>query len=403
MKLYSKQPVALSGKVNIPGSKSFSNRALICCGLSNTPIREVHGLSDSDDTQYLKEALLNTNQPQYNMGDGATPLRFFLAYKAAVNESCTITGSNRLLTRPHHPLIQALTACGAEIKVHENRISLIKGMQCFPKLELEADTSSQHISALMLVAPKFIGTKSISLGGKVASLPYLQQTASVMNLFGVHTEINRHEIRINEGNYMPTNNIIVEADWSSAAFFYSLAACIPGMCIQIPGLSLNSTQGDSQLSAFYASLGVETYADKDGIQIKNEGKPPKAINYNLINHPDCAPALISACAFLGIEATFVGIQNLKHKESDRIKAMEENLGFMGIRFQQDQESVTLLYNKPQSHLDEITVTTFHDHRIAMAMAIFGLKYRLNIDHPECVSKSFPNFWQEWSQWFKVEH
>jgi len=403
MKLYSKQPVALSGQINLPGSKSISHRALICCALSGTPISELAGLSDSDDTQYLKEALLNPNQPQYNMGDGATPLRFFLAYKAAVNEPCTITGSNILLSRPHQPLIEALTACGAEINVHEHGISLIKGIQHFPKLKLEADSSSQHVSAMMLVAPKYFGTKHLSIGNNTASLPYLEMTASVMQQFGVHTEINQHEIQIHEGSYSPTKNLLIEADWSSAAFFYSLAACIPGIRIKIPGLSLNSAQGDRQLSAFYASLGVKTYPGFDGIQISNEGQPAKAITYNLINHPDCAPALMSTCAFLGIEASFVGIHNLKDKESNRIKAMEENLGSMGIQFRQDEEGITLLYNKQKTITEKLKITTFKDHRIAMGMAIFGLKHKLYFDHPECVSKSFPNFWQEWSQWFNVEY
>ncbi|MEY4002922.1 MAG: hypothetical protein RIT07_964 [Bacteroidota bacterium] len=389
--------------ISLPGSKSVSHRVLIAATLSGLPINLIHGLSDCDDTRYLLRAIQNPQQEIYDFGDGATPLHFFMAMAAAQNRSCTLTGTDRLIQRPHEDMIEVLRHCDAELEQNQQEICIQKGIQSFRHITADASRSSQHISAMMLVAPVFKGNKEILLKGNPASVPYLKLTASVLQQFGIQTSILDKKIVIDDGEYKAPNNIVIEPDWSSAAFFYSLVACEPNVSILLKGLNLQSQQGDAEIAVFYNELGVTSTQTEDGVLIRHNGGINPNPTFHLINHPDCAPALLAVCSLLGVDAVFTGLENLANKESDRLQAMNENLQQVGITITADAGVYKLLFNHySDNHSNLINFQSHNDHRIVMAMAVFGSKYNITIDNSDCVNKSFPGFWEQWSHWFQAE-
>lgn len=359
------------------------------------------GLSDSGDTTHLLMALMADDQINIYIGEGAAPLRFFLAYRAARNLPCRITGSSALLSRPLLPLLYALEDAGAGLIIDEHAVLLTRGMQRFGRLRLEPQVSSQFASALMLVAPLFHGEKSMVFEESPASLPYLEMTAAVMRSFGVETVIHDSGIDIRPGEYRMPEVLPLEADWSAAAFFYSLALCIPGTNIHMSGLKESSLQGDRMAAILYQKLGVDTTFSHDGAAIL--AKRPVAAHiiyeFDLRDQPDLAPALMAACAFTGTRARFRGIENLVYKESDRLHAMDVNLKAFGVHMNRISDHEVEIDASDIRFPDSAVIQTFHDHRIAMAMAVFALKTELTFDDAACVNKSFPGFWHEWSHWF----
>jgi 3-phosphoshikimate 1-carboxyvinyltransferase len=403
MKLHKKNLLPEVTAISLPGSKSISHRVLISAALSNLPINFISDLSDCDDTRYLLHAIQNPGQKIYEFGDGATPLHFFMAMAAAQNRQCTLTGTDRLMQRPHEDLIDLLEQCGAEIKFLPGKICIQSGIQSFSKITADSSRSSQHISAMMLVAPLFKGQKEILLKGNPASFPYIKLTASVLKSFGIETVISKDKIIIEDGLYKTPDLMVIEPDWSSAAFFYSLVACEPNIRILLKGLNLESQQGDSDIADFYLELGVTSTQTQDGVLINHNGYVNPNPTFHLINHPDCAPALLALCGFLGVDAIFTGLDNLANKESDRLHAMNENMQQVGITIASDAGVYKLLFNHhSDTRSNLLNIQSHNDHRIVMAMAVFGLKYSLRIDNATCVNKSFPGFWEQWNHWFHID-
>jgi 3-phosphoshikimate 1-carboxyvinyltransferase len=403
MKLRKKAYLPQFSAITLPGSKSISHRVLIAADLCDMPKEKIEGISDCDDTQYLQRALQNQQQTRHHFGDGATPLHFFMAMAAAKTRVCILTGSANLMQRPHRDLIDLLGQCGTIIKQSPEEIIIEKGIQSFRSISADATRSSQHISAMMLVAPCFPGRKEIQLKGKPASFPYIRLTAEMLRLFGVETAISQEKIIINEGSYKAPNTINIEPDWSSAAFFYSLVACEPQISILLKGLSLQSLQGDFAIAGFYHELGVTSLQTETGVLISHNGLINTKPFFDLRHHPDCAPALLAASAYLHLNAEFAGLENLAIKESNRIQAMIDNLQQAGISLVYKNGLYRLVFdNLSVENVGHYHIHTHNDHRIAMAMAVFGLKYDITIDNSDCVNKSFPGFWQQWSHWFQAE-
>lgn len=400
MKLHKKTELPELVSVTLPGSKSISLRALMVSALCDFPISQLTGLSDSDDTHYLASALSHSNQTIHSFGDGATPLHFFMAYAAARNLKCVLTGSERLMQRPHEDLADLLRQCGAIINVNPQEIVIEKGIQSFKSIVADATRSSQHISSMMLLAPLFPGRKSIILKGKPASYPYLQLTAEILRVFGIKADVTTKSINIEAGQYKAPVTFRIEPDWSAAAFFYSLVACQPGIRILLTNLTLLSIQGDAAVAKFYEELGVTSIQTDEGVLITNNGIRNPSPVFDLLHHPDCAPALLASCAFLGINASFLGLENLAIKESHRLQAMKENLAQIHVEINNFDGMHTLACH-PKSN-NPLFVRTYNDHRIAMAMAVFGLSHSLSIDNPDCINKSFPGFWQHWAHWFHID-
>lgn len=389
-----------TAEVELPASKSISNRVLLVSKLAGMELSSITGISAADDSRQLLNALNNDSEKELRIQEGAAPLRFLLAYRAAKNLPCTIHCGEYLIQRPIQPMLNTLAGMGAKIELCGNSIAIEKGIDNFGHISIEANQSSQFCSALMMVAPLFPGDKKIKMQGTVASKSYLLMTAEVMQKYGVECMVDNDEIRISRGAYKPVF-VEIEKDWSAAAFIYALVAVFNGPETLMRGLFPHSEQGDNRARELFSFLGVDSSFVESGVIIRKTKEASNHLSFNFTDCPDLAPPVIAACAALGIETEISGLENLRFKESDRIEAINRNLRHFDIELVQQGPGWVLQYREPRLK-KEIHINDFNDHRIAMAFSIFTKLSDLQIENPDCVNKSFPGFWKESQPWFRVE-
>jgi len=324
----------LTGTFGLPASKSVSNRLLIMRALERSKVL-FDDLSEAEDTYMMRLYLsfINTcagsdiplSLDTHNAG---TVFRFLLAYLARQDGKWLLTGGERMRQRPIGALVDALRSLGADIKYTEKEgfpPLLIHGKNLNGgEVELNASSSSQYVSALMLIAPYLSGGLTIRLKTKPVSSTYIDMTTALMQNFGAQVSMSQREIRVEQGSYR-VNKVRVERDWSAAAFWYEMVAFNAGSSVHLPGLSENSVQGDRFLTTVFARLGVDSDFTEDGLVLRHSGKLAKTIDFDFTNAPDIVPSVMVACAGLGVEAHFSGIEHLRIKESDRILSMQQEL------------------------------------------------------------------------------
>ncbi len=392
-------PHSLRARVTPPASKSISNRALIVTALSGAASLPGN-LSDCDDTRVMLRALRQRPHEIDIMGAG-TAMRFLTAYLAATPCLHTLTGSERMLSRPIGVLVDALRSLGACISY--------AGREGFPPLRIEGrrlaggslslpgNVSSQYVSALLLIGPTLEGGLSISLTGDVVSRPYIDMTLSIMRQFGAEAEWEGEaRLRVEAKPYVPTD-YNVEGDWSAASYWYEAVALSDdaGASVSLAGLRAESTQGDSKVRDFFARLGVATGFTAEGAVLSKGGTRAKHLELDLREQPDLAQTLVATCCALGVTFSFSGLGNLRIKETDRIEALRTELAKLGYALTLEGEG-TLLWDgtltKPSPHP---SIDTYDDHRMAMALAPCCLRHgALRINEPRVVSKSYPRFWDD---------
>jgi 3-phosphoshikimate 1-carboxyvinyltransferase len=384
----------ITGTIVLPYSKSISNRLLIINAISgnNVPVKN---LSASEDTEYLSRILSHRNHEIY-CGDGGTTFRFLLAFLALKGKEHLLTGSTQLNKRPVKELVAALTNLGAEITYCEKEFFpplLIKSKKLNGgKIKIDATTSSQFISALMMIAPALPGGLEITLAGKVISRPYISMTKKMMQFFGADVYFNGHQIVIPEKKY-EQNKFEIEKDWSSASYIYEIAALADDCDIFLPGLSPESIQGDAAILEIMEDFGVTSLVEPDGIRLIKSLKGKQTFIGDFSDAPDLIPALSMCCAAKNINATFKGIETLVFKESNRIEAIQSILTSMKVRNQYINGALT--QEKSNKLILDQIFETFHDHRIAMCVAPLSLKTgRIVVNEEEVVAKSFPDFWNQ---------
>ncbi|HLW32867.1 MAG TPA: 3-phosphoshikimate 1-carboxyvinyltransferase [Aequorivita sp.] len=382
--------------IKIGGSKSESNRLLILQALY--PNITIENLSESDDTEFLRAAL-NFNKNTVDVHHAGTGMRFLTAYFAAKEEvHIRLVGSNRMHERPIRILVDALKHLGADIEYLENEgfpPLMIRGKRLLKnEVKIQANVSSQYISALMLIAPKLSNGLKIHLEGEVSSLPYIEMTASLLRKIGVDISFQKNTISIEAKENIPNKTITVESDWSSASYFYSLVSLSEDMEVSLENFSNESLQGDRVLVDIYRDLGVETvFNSADSISLFKNNKPiSDALVRDLANTPDLAQTIAVNCFGLGIGCKLTGLHTLKIKETDRLLALKTELEKLGAIVYIDENSLQL--EKSSQILSNKTIETYQDHRMAMAFAPLVLKTDINIDTAEVVSKSYPNFWND---------
>ncbi len=391
-------------KINISGSKSESNRLLIL--QAQFPNISIKNLSKSDDTVVLQKGLKITNGI-VNVHHAGTAMRFLTAYFAAkVGAEITLTGSQRMQERPIGILVDALKSLGADIKyiINEGFPPLkIKGKSLQKKeVTIKADISSQYISALMLMAPMLPNGLKIFLEGKTTSAPYIEMTLSLLKKVGINGDFNKNEITIPSAKKIDYATLIVESDWSSASYFYSLVALShlsanedENCKITLSSFFEHSLQGDAALAQIYDSLGVRTVfnSSEKSISISKKNiELPDSVFLDLLNTPDLAQTIAVTCFGLGIGCKLTGLHTLKIKETDRLLALKSELEKLGAKIQVDNNSLNLEKNS-KIHFNK-TIETYQDHRMAMAFAPLAMKTNLTINNSEVVSKSYPNFWED---------
>jgi len=387
-----------SYSIQVTGSKSESNRLLILQALY--PNLQIQNLSDSDDTIYLKNALAS-RQLDIDIHHAGTAMRFLTAYFACQpDREVILTGSQRMQERPIEILVKALNDMGASIS-YEKRVGFpplrIKGARLLNNsVSLLANTSSQYISALMLIGATLPKGLNIHLEGTPTSVPYIEMTLSLLKRIGISGNFKEDQIQIPYCPYIEPQTVTVESDWSSASYFYSIVALSEGMEIELSSYRRDSLQGDSALVRIFDELGVKTiFNPEKGSMIlskKENFSLKETISLNLVNTPDIAQTIAVVCFGLGMGCELTGLHTLKIKETDRLIALKQELEKLGAQLSVTSESLHLL---PRTELYEgVTIQTYNDHRMAMAFAPLAQKCSLLISDSEVVSKSFPSFWKD---------
>ncbi len=401
-------PQHIEGTIQLPSSKSLSNRALLLAALSGEASK-VNRASTCDDTFVMKRALTERTDTLDVMAAG-TAMRFLTAYFSTVEgEEHTLTGTERMRQRPIGVLVDALRKLGAEISYVENEgfpPLRIKGHRLKGgELTLPAHVSSQYISALLMVAPQMTEGLQLTLEGTIISRPYIHMTISLMQQFGAEVEwTSEKQIKVSAKPYRQGVDFSVESDWSAASYWYEILALTPDTQARVvlPWLHEESLQGDCAICRFFEPLGVATTFDAQANQAtltktRPTLQPNEVYELDLVNQPDLAQTLVVTCALLRQPFRFTGLQSLRIKETDRMAALQNELAKLGITLgvEGDEALYIYRYDAASPRYNGEPIATYHDHRMAMAFAPACLLCpEVKIADPKVVSKSYPNFWDD---------
>jgi len=401
------KPSTIEGQVVAPPSKSYTHRALVCSALANGESTIISPLN-SDDTEAtmdlleklgvkirVKEDTWNVNggqlyQPKGDLfcRESGTTMRFMTAICSLVNGTCRLIGGSSLSKRPMKPLIDGLKQLGVECASERGFPPVtVKGGLTGGQTKIPGDISSQFISALLLVAPLAKEDTELILTTPLESKPYVLMTIDAQRQFGVEIEApeDLREFWIKKQAYAP-RNYKVEGDWSSSAFLLASGVLVGE--IEAQNLNAKSLQSDREILNVLQKMGAEAISKNGNITLKKSEL--EAIEFDVSDCPDLFPILTVLCAVAEGKSKLTGIKRLKIKESDRIAAMKEGLVRMNVDVVEEENSIIIKTSKPKGAI----IDPKNDHRIAMAFAILSLvaEGETIIQDVECVSKSFPNFW-----------
>ncbi|MDR1500326.1 MAG: 3-phosphoshikimate 1-carboxyvinyltransferase [Tannerellaceae bacterium] len=393
------QGAPIYASIQPPSSKSITNRALILRALTkDAPV--ITNPSDSDDTRVLAQAL-TLEDSNIDIGAAGTAMRFLTAFFSITDGDRVLTGSERMKKRPLGILVDALRALGADISYY--------GEVGFPPLRirgrrlrggsitLPGSVSSQYISAIMMIAPVTERGITITLEGTVVSAPYINMTASLMQKCGAIIRTDGRIIEISPSPYIPSA-LTVEADWSAASYWYLFTALSRGAHIRLTGLYPDSLQGDSACKELSASLGVESEYGERCINLKHTNNRAGHIEHNFADTPDLAQTFVTACIALGITFRFTGLESLRIKETDRIRALCTEAARLGYILKASGQGILEWTGLRCTPDPQPVIRTYDDHRMAMSFAPLALVLEdgIWIDEPCVVSKSYPAFWDHLS-------
>lgn len=399
----------------MPGSKSFSNRALVMAALTDgrTILR---GVSLSDDTRVMINALKKLGiritkvgdktkivgnggrfkpfNGRINVGPAGTTFRFLAALSVLTPGEITLDGSRRMRKRPIGDLVKALGSLGAEIKYLAEKncppIKIIGGKITGGEVKMPGKVSSQFFTSLLLIAPALKRGLNIKVLGKQVSKSFIDMTLESLKEHGVFVKNNNYKrysvspvARYSPGQYR------IEGDASGASYFWALAS-ITGSRIKVKNIPPNSSQGDAKFPDLLKRMGAKVIKNKKENWIEVKGPATlKGIKVNMEDMPDTAQTLAVVAAFSKGSTKITGLSTLRHKETDRLSALKTELKKMGIRSAISHDSITIQGGNPRG----AKISTYNDHRMAMSFAIAGAKIPgMVIKNPEVVSKSFPEFW-----------
>lgn len=409
--ILTKKSKTVNGTVQLTGSKSECNRALVIEAISNGKVK-VENISDAADTVTLKEVLsqqfevesntyseLETKDLRLvNIGPAGTAMRFLTAYYAIGNQEVILTGSERMKQRPIGILVDALRSLGAHIEFEEKEgyppIKL-KGSfeQQTSKISIKGNISSQYITALLLIAAQLPFGLELHIEGELTSRPYVEMTLAMLRQANIQHSWEGNVISIPHQEFA-TTSLHIEPDWSAASYWYAIAALSDEAELFLPGLTSYSLQGDSVITELMANFGITSQFKDGGVHLTKEPKPIFRKIFDLKECPDLAQTLIVVCAALGHDASFTGLETLKIKETDRILALQTELAKMGVKLIEKGQVYKLDCSEKQIP-QRMFVSTYDDHRMAMAFApLATLIPELEIEDADVVEKSYPAFWKD---------
>ncbi len=388
----------IDASVVITGSKSETNRLLILEALFDGIT--IENLSNSDDASVMQKALASSNE-RVDIHHAGTAMRFLTAYFAVQpGRNTLLTGSNRMQERPIGVLVDALRSLGAHIDYEANEgyppLRILGQQLSKSTVSLKADVSSQYISALMLIGASLPKGLEITLEGKITSVPYITMTLALLQQLGIQGSFTGQTIQIQPlANALAQQPIIVESDWSSASYFYSIVALVPGSSITLSSYRQESLQGDAVLQKIYQALGVTTVFDGVNMSLTSASKGDlvDSLELDLSRSPDIAQTIAVTCLGLGIGCHLTGLHTLKIKETDRLEALKTEIRKLGGAISVTNNSLTLEPQKEPLRSD-VSIATYNDHRMAMAFAPLAVKTPIQIEDAGVVSKSYPDFWSD---------
>lgn len=398
-------------EINLPASKSISNRMLLLRALSGQDF-PIENLSDCDDTNVMFAAL--TDLPYtIDVGAAGTSMRFLVAYLSQLEgQEHVITGTARMLQRPILALVDALRCLGADIEyLGDNGFPplKIKGkkLKCQQPVTMPGDVSSQYISAILMIAPLLETGLKLRLEGEVASKPYIQMTIRLMEELGakVHAAIDYSSIQVEAGGYPEElNSFNVEADWSAAAFWFEISSLLGtnwNGYLSIKGLDgFQSLQGDSVVRKMYQEVFDVHYTSwADNLFVLEIPKDRRMVSHraDFSLCPDLAQALVVTCCMRNMPFLYTGLESLHIKETDRILALKTELAKLGFKLRGGDEDGMLMWQRGTcaKKKGRVVIDTYKDHRMAMSFAPCCIKLgEILINDPGVVSKSYPGFWDD---------
>ena len=385
---------SINADLILPPSKSISNRAIIIQALCKAKLK-LFNLSQSSDTQSLVKGLQTTSKT-IDIGDAGTSMRFLTAYLSQQKGSYILTGSDRMKERPISHLVEALNSIGADINYIEKdgfpplaiNGKALEGGQ----VDISTSVSSQFVSALLLIAPTLKNGLLLCLKGELLSKPYIKMTLDIMRYFGIKSSWTKNTIQIKPQHYK-NNDLKIESDWSALAFILQSVSIAKSAQVSISGLSKNSWQGDSYVLSLFKKFGIQHEFKDNKLYIKKLNKDLNGdYNVNLIDSPDLAQAYCCTLSALSKSAKIKGLNNLKLKESHRLKALQMELNKIGQHSRYTEDTIQLescVLHNPIESFD-----SHNDHRMAMCIAPFALLFNIKLKNIEVVNKSYPNYWED---------
>lgn len=397
----SRPPASISGQIFLPFSKSILNRCLVIKALAGDNLVQVlepfKETSIAHDTCLMLNGL-TTKEVNINLEDAGTAMRFLTAYYAIRPEHHMLTGTNRMKERPINGLVTALQNLGAKITYTEHNgfppLYIEGGGLSGGVLNAEVNQSSQYLSALLMIAPYLPGGLTIKWSQNLVSADYVRLTVGLMQQWGAKVTEGVNQITVAPGFYTPGLALQAEADWSAASYWFVLVSLLPGSLLYLPHLFAHSLQGDKIMADWMQNFGVTTTATTDGCKLESQAVAlPKVFEQDFSACPDLVPAMAVACAAHGVKGVFYGTAHLRHKESDRIAALQHELARINTRLIINPEGV--MFIDPQKWVEPITAfDTYKDHRMAMCMAAFACLTQVEINGADVVKKSYPAFWTD---------
>ena len=401
-------PRRIEGEIDLPASKSISNRVLLQNALCATPGR-LSNLAQCDDTDAVLSALAQPDASEVNIGAAGTAMRFLTAYFATrEGREVVIDGTERMRQRPIGVLVDALRQLGADIEYVEAEgyppLKITGTRLHGGALTVSGSVSSQYITAILLIAP-VIGGITLTIEGEIMSRPYIDMTLALMARYGVKAEWRENVIHVPAGEYTALD-FTVEADWSAASYWWAMQAIVPQSRITLKGLEPQSLQGDSRIAELMSQMGVTGNWCGRYLDLRSNGGVGCCCSTfaDLSGTPDIAQTLVVMLCLMGRPFRITGLRTLRIKETDRLEALRTELRKLGYVVKVEGDDAISWHFETTAAEASPHICTYHDHRMAMAFAPAAIRFPgLIIDDAQVVSKSYPLFWEHLRQaGFKIE-
>ena len=401
-------PRRIEGEIDLPASKSISNRVLLLNALCATPGR-LSNLAQCDDTDAVLSALAQPDASEVNIGAAGTAMRFLTAYFATrEGREVVIDGTERMRQRPIGVLVDALRQLGADIEYVEAEgyppLKITGTRLHGGALTVSGSVSSQYITAILLIAP-VIGGITLTIEGEIMSRPYIDMTLALMARYGVKAEWRENVIHLPAGEYTALD-FTVEADWSAASYWWAMQAIVPQSRITLKGLEPQSLQGDSRIAELMSQMGVTGNWCGRYLDLRSNGGVGCCCSTfaDLSGTPDIAQTLVVMLCLMGRPFRITGLRTLRIKETDRLEALRTELRKLGYVVKVEGDDAISWHFETTAAEASPHICTYHDHRMAMAFAPAAIRFPgLIIDDAQVVSKSYPLFWEHLRQaGFKIE-